>query len=185
LHRNIAQRRRFDRTGDDRPADGIRDELVEKPVARAAADDPQVPVTHAGQFLEPLESNSVLECQAFENGARAARGIRRRGLPGVAAELRNRGRHVGRMKEGRVIWIEQRPKGVPLVGSAGHEFLIRSRQSLPRPGPCTRLENPQAADVLEQPRCPADAAFVREIQIPRLRADNRRLDLCTKQRPCA
>ena len=42
LHRDVAERGRLDRTGEDGPAGGIGRELIQQPVARSAADDPDL-----------------------------------------------------------------------------------------------------------------------------------------------
>ena len=72
----------------------------------------------AGQLLERLEHDAVLEREALEDRARERR---RRGglrLPGPPAELRDRRGHVGRMQERRIVGIEERPEGVALVAGA-------------------------------------------------------------------
>ena len=56
LHGDVAKRRRFDRTGDDRAAGGVGGELIEQPVARTAADDPDFVDPAAGQRLERIDA---------------------------------------------------------------------------------------------------------------------------------
>ena len=54
-----------------------------------------------------------------------------------------------------------------------------------RPVTPARLQQPQAANILQQPNRPADAAFIGEVQIARLRRDDRGAQLGAKQRPGA
>ena len=185
LHRDVAERGGFDRPGDDGAAGGVRGELIEQPVARAAADDADLVEPRAGELLERLEHDAVLEGQALEDRARVRRPARRHRLPGLPAVAGDRRHHVVRVEEAAVIRIEQRLERVPLV--ARPPRAARRTRSPARRGPRSpaRLQQPQAADVLQQPRRAADAAFVGEVQVARLRRDDRRRQLGAEQRPRA
>ena len=177
LHRDVAERGRLDRPGEHGPPGGVRRELIQQPVARSAADDPDRRVAMAAQLLERLEDRAVLERQALENRARVAglsRGLRLAGLPAVG---RDRRRHVLRVEEPAVVRIEERSERVLVVARRRQQVVVRRRLAGFVPAPHARLQQPQAADVLEQPRRAADAAFVGEIQLPRPGGNHRRRPL--------
>ena len=88
LHRDIAERGRFDRAGEHGAAGRVGGELIQQPVARSAADDVDLLDGMAGQLLERVEHEAVLERQALENRARVAArpvGLRLAGLAAVVA----------------------------------------------------------------------------------------------------
>ena len=70
LHRDIPERGGFDRPGDNAPAAGVGGELIEQPVARAAADDRESRVhADAGQAPEHSSTRPV----AYTRGSRGSR----------------------------------------------------------------------------------------------------------------
>ena len=97
----------------DGPPGRVRRELIQQPVARSAADDPDRRVAMSGQLLERLEDGAVLERQALEDRPREAGLARRLGLAGLPAVGRDRRRHVRRMEEPAVVRIEERSERVP------------------------------------------------------------------------
>src|SRR5436189_571943 len=61
LHGDVAERGRFDRAGEHGATGRIGSELVQQPVARTAADDPDLVEAAAGQPLERLEDDTIFE----------------------------------------------------------------------------------------------------------------------------
>ena len=172
--------------GDHGAAGGVGGELVQQAVARSAADDPDLVEARAGQLLERFEHHAVLERQALED--RAGEGRRRRRAPAdrSAGSTRRwprpcrpgaRTRGWSGSKSERKAWRSS--------AAAGDQRVVREILPGGRPRAPARLQQPQPADVLQQPRRAADAAFVGEIQLARPRRDDRRVELGAEQRPGA
>ena len=182
LHRDVSERRRFDRPGQHGAAGRVGRELIEQPVARSAADNADVRVMAAGQLLERLEHDAILEREALENRARVA-GLSGRlnliRLPAVRGDGR---RHVGRIEEAAVVRIEDGAERQPIVARGDQQIVVGHRMPGLGPAAHARLQQPEARDVLQQPRRTVDAAFVREIELAGSRRDHRARLL---QRPAA
>src|SRR3954470_6386467 len=124
LHADVAERGRFDRPGDHGPPGRIGGELVQQPVARSAADNLHFGDWDSGERLQRIEDDAVLEGETLEYGARIGRGTRRFRLTGAIAVLRNGARHVRRMQERGIVWIEQRRERVAVVAGRIHQLRI-------------------------------------------------------------
>ena len=83
-----------------------------------------------------------------------------------------------------MIGIEKRCKPASFMRRRVHQLFIG--EVLPGSGPASPagLEEPEAADVLQQADGSAHAAFVRKIQVARLRRDDGRGNLRSEQGPC-
>ena len=124
----------------------------------------------AGELFQRVEHHAVLEREALEDRAHVRSGRVRFALAGAAAVIRDRLPHVRRMKEPRIVRIEQRRERVPVVRCGRHQFWIAVFASVACPRAPACLQQPQPADVLEQARRPEDATLVGEIRVQRARA---------------
>ena len=73
-----------------------------------------------------------------------------------------------------MVGIEERSERRPLVGGRDQQLVVAEVVALRRPVAPARLQQPQPADVLQQPRRAAHAALVGEVQLARARRDDRR-----------
>ena len=116
LHRDVAERGRLDRAGDHGAAGRVRGELIQQAIARSAADDADFVERGAGQLLERLEHDAVLEREALED--RAGKGGRRRRAPAgrsAGSTPRSRSTMSGGWKNAAVVRIEERSERVAVV----------------------------------------------------------------------
>ena len=138
-------------------------ELVQKLVARPAADDADLFDLATGEAFQILEHAAVFECQAFQHGAR----ISRRELPECVDPSSSRNdrspRHIG-------------PGGGKLESSGSTRCAnsgsrpprasdLRSHSRGPRrPGAAAALQHPKSHHILQQAHRAADSAFIGEVQ---------------------
>ena len=139
----------------------------------------------AGQLFHRLEHDPVLEREALENRARVLRRAVRLWLTRVAAVVRDCRDHAARVKERRMVGVEERSESVPRLARERQQLFVSEVVSLIRPIAPARLQQPETGDVLEQSGRPAHAAFVREVQLARALRDHRCAQLRPEQRPRA
>ena len=85
-----------------------------------------------------------------------------RGFRGFGKRFGDRLDHVGGMEERPVIRIEQRGKSGSVLRRRREQLVVVVGFPLARPGAAAGLQQPQAADVLQQARGAVNAAFIRE-----------------------
>ena len=94
------------------------------------------------------------------------------GWPVRVQKAASRGGHVAGGEERGVVGIDQRGERPGGLG-AGRSAPRRRSRGRPRPGPAAFLDEPEAHDVLQQPRRPGDAPLVGEVVPERLGVDDR------------
>ncbi len=121
--------------------------------------------------LRASPARAVFHRQAFERTANHGPFVFGHSLTGAPAKFANRLRHVGRRQKAWIVRIDERRSG--LAAAAAIQILPGIRRARLAPDAAALLHQPQAGDVLQQPRRAADAAFVREIQRQALFVDHR------------
>jgi len=164
LHQHVACGSRLDRACDDCAARCIRGKLAEQPVLRPAAHNMNDVDGSAAKLLQPLQSPSVLEGEAFQAAANGRAHIGGRRLSGPAAKRGDCDEHIGRREELRRIRLDQGAKvarglglGLSIVERIGrvldHKVDLRSA---PRRGSRFSVEVPMSSAA---PSAPAPREF--------------------------
>ena len=84
-----------------------------------------------------------------------------------------------------MVGIEERSERRPRLGGEAEQLVVGEVVALLRPVAPAGLQQPQAGDVLEQPRRAADAALVGEVELAGARGNDWRAQLGAEQRPRA
>ena len=151
---------------------------------RPAADDVDLVKGEAQHVLDLFQGLSIGERQALQAGSHeGALGGGDR-LAAALTEQAQGGGHVGRGEQVRVVRIDQRPKGGRRACHLG-QVGVGPGMALPRPRSLAFLDQPQPADVLEQPCRAVHPAFIGQVGAPRGVAEDRGAGLGSDERPGA
>ena len=180
LNHDIAHGSSFRRARNHGDADGICRPLVEQLVAASSADDVQHFYRIGRKRLKVFQHLAVAQGKALEDAAHDLP-ARLDGRLLVCRAIRLDGFfHIRRVGEDRVIGrnqVAERFAGIRL----GYQFGIRSLA----PSGTATLQEPHAADILQQTDGTVHSAFVRKVQSFGIGVDDRRIGLHPHQRPRA
>jgi hypothetical protein len=107
LDKKIAQRRRLDRAGHNLAMAGICRELIEKIVFRSATHDVDRFDAFAPDLFQSGEDDLVFERETLQSAPNQGSRSFRNALAGFVAEVLDRARHAGWIKEAGVIGINK------------------------------------------------------------------------------
>src|SRR4029077_3860222 len=160
----------------------IRGHLIEQAIFRSSANHANLVDAPSDQLFEIVEDQAIFETQALQDSADDASRASRRGLMSSCTELIDRGRHVGRPQERRMVRIHKTTKGGFTHGKL-HQFGVVAGLSLGGPGLTAALQHPKPHYVLEEPRGSVDATFIGEIETQGFRGDDWSVQFCSQQGP--
>ena len=142
------------------------------------------PVSCAVTSREQVDGLRVLESETLEDAPDDRAGIGRLGLVRARAEAAHARRHVARLRERRVVRLDQRTQGRRRLGQRNQ--LVEGTVVTLR-GPCAPalVQKPEPGDVAQQSERPGDTALVREIGVEGGVVDERLVELDADERPRA
>jgi hypothetical protein len=184
LHQQIADRRGLDGPRHDRAIGRIGDHLAQETVLYAATHHVHPAHPAAEQLVElterpPHGRGHALQGRPHDRCRRLGHGLAAR-----LCQVANRGRHVGRGDERRVVGVDEGHQRWRL-GGEGRELVPGPFLAGSLPGRATLLHEPQAANVFEEPRGASHAPFVGEVVGETLGRDERAVEFGAHQCPGA
>ena len=183
LHDHVADRRSVGGGHHQGAPQGVGDEMVQQRIGRSA-EQVEPRDLAPGKLLDLLQGLAILQGEALQHAANDRTGLARHRLVGFPAEGLDLQRHVARLEEARIGWVDQRFKRGRGARQVREQTVI-DLAVLFLPEAAALFQNPEADRLLGEPNRPAVADLVGEVQCAAGVGDDRLGEFGAHHRPGA